>query len=348
MTENSMKKQSVLYAVIGIMTLVVTTIGATFAYYTATRSNTNQIKGNMATITFDLAVTKMTTVDETKGGLIPMSNTMVESALEGTDTNNDSTKEICVDNNSNAVCQVYKITVSNTGTASMFLDGYVTLAGGSGTPTDNGENATNKTTMRWAQAFCDETSGTISNCTTVGKTTTGATTTTTAEQVTAVSSGITADWATLDNTSDTTGFNNTNIKTTGVTAKGGISGNPYDIINRNYIRISDHTASSGYTQSADITSALVYNEYLSAKNDTANPEGGSSATYTDSQVYYIVVWLLETGADQTATTTGAGTPTKSGLGFFSGNVTFNSAQGSEVTATFSGWTAVNPDTKPAS
>ena len=129
MTENSMKKQNVLYAAIGIMTLVITTIGATFAYYTATRSNSNQIKGNMATITFDLAVTKMTTVDETKGGLIPMSNTMVESALEGTDTNNDSTKEICVDNNSNAVCQVYKITVENTSTSAVNLRGaiYFTL-----------------------------------------------------------------------------------------------------------------------------------------------------------------------------------------------------------------------------
>ena len=115
-----------------------------------------------------------------------------------------------------------------------------------------------------------------------------------------------------------------------------------------FIRLSNHDLTTTYDQTRDITSALVYNEYLSAKNDTANPEGGSSATYTDSQVYYIVVWLLETGADQTATTTGAGTPTKSGLGFFSGNVTFNSAQGSEVTATFSGWTAVNPDTKPAS
>ena len=31
-------------------------------------------------------------------------------------------------------------------------------------------------------------------------------------------------------------------------------------------------------------------------------------------------------------------------GFFTGNVTFNSAQGSEVTATFSGYTAVQSDT----
>lgn len=335
-------KQNIIYMAIGVMTLIVATIGATFAYYTATASNGNTITGNMATITFDVAVKKMTTVDETKGGLIPMSNTMVHSAVT-------STNGICVDNNLNAVCQVYKITVTNTGTASMFLDGYVTLAGGSGTPTDAGSTATNKTTMRWAQVFCDENNEVISNCSTAGMTTTGATTTTTATQTTAVTKGITANWDNLDNTTDTTGFSNTNIKNSGVTAYGDIKGNDYSVINTNYIRISDHDAATGYTQAADVSSALVFNEYLDPKNDTANPAGGSTATYTDSQVYYIVVWLGETGYNQTSTASGgpASGVHATGIDFFSGNVTFNSAQGSEVTATFSGWTAVTPDTTTA-
>lgn len=339
MTENRRNKQNIIYAVIGVLTLVITTIGATFAYYTATASNNATITGNMATITFDLAVTKMTRVDETKGGLIPMSNTMVHSAVT-------SSNGICVDNNNNAVCQIYKITVTNTGTASMFLDGYVTLTGGSGTPTDAGSSAANKTTMRWAQAFCDENSGTISNCTTVGKTTTGAGTITTTSQTTAVTTGITANWASLDNTSDTTGHNNTNIKTSGVTAYGGIKGNAYSTINRNYIRISDHAGATGYTQTADVSSALVFNEYLDAKDANANPAGGSGSNYTDSQVYYIVIWLSETGYNQTSTASGGPSTGvhSTGIDFFSGNVTFNSAQGSEVTATFSGWTAVDPDT----
>ena len=69
--------------------------------------------GNMATITFDLSVQKKTTVDESMNnlttGLIPMTNSMVQKAV-----NNASTKGICVDDNGNAVCQVYKIILNIT------------------------------------------------------------------------------------------------------------------------------------------------------------------------------------------------------------------------------------------
>ena len=51
--------------------------------------------------------------------MIPMSNTMVETAI-----NNKGDNATCVDDNGNAVCQVYKITVTNNSTAAMFVDGY--------------------------------------------------------------------------------------------------------------------------------------------------------------------------------------------------------------------------------
>ena len=337
MNEQKNNGRGIFYGVIGVATLVVAIIGATFAYFTATASNNNVITGNMATIQFGLNVAKVTHVDETKGGMIPMSNTMVEAAVLDTGTGNAA--KTCVDANGNAVCQIYKITVTNTGTASLFLDGYVSLTGGSGTPTDAGSAGTvqNKTTMRWAQVFCtggqtDE----ITGCTTVGKSTTGATSTTTTGQAEAVTSGITEDWASLANKTSGSHHNNDNIKTAGVTAKGAISGNPYDIINMNYIRISDHAAGASYDRTADVTSALVFNQYLDAAGNTA-----------DEQEFYIVVWLSETGTDQTVGSGLANVPTKeeTGLGFFSGNVTFNSAQGSEVTATFSGYTAV-PSQQP--
>lgn len=120
---------NIFYGVIGIATLMIAIIGATFAYYTATASNNNTITGNMATINFDLSVAKVTDADDTKGGMIPMSNNMMEQALT-------SANGICIDNNGNAVCQVYKITVINSSTASMFLDGYVSLSKGSGIPED--------------------------------------------------------------------------------------------------------------------------------------------------------------------------------------------------------------------
>ena len=48
--------KGVFYGVIGVATLVVAIIGATFAYFTASASNNNVIKGNMATVQLSLAV----------------------------------------------------------------------------------------------------------------------------------------------------------------------------------------------------------------------------------------------------------------------------------------------------
>ena len=139
MNERKNNGRGIFYGVIGIATLVVAIVGATFAYFTATMSNNNAITGNMATIQFGLNVTKVTHVDETKGGMIPMSNSMVEAAVLDTGTGNGA--QTCVDDNGNAVCQVYKIVVTNTGTASLFLDGYVSLVNGSGPATDTGPEA---------------------------------------------------------------------------------------------------------------------------------------------------------------------------------------------------------------
>ena len=394
MNEQKNNGRGIFYGVIGVATLVVAIIGATFAYFTASKDIQNAVTGNMATITFDLKVTKVTKADETKGGMIPMSNTMVEAALAGkndapvraadddagieADTNGDP--EICVDDNGNAVCQIYKIAVINGGTAGMYLDGYVTLTGGSGMPTDvpiatydsvtknynllsgdalKWENITPSlatgaevvpTTMRWAQVFCEGTDNQLDSCTTAGTTTTGTTST---------GNGFTANWAAISNNSDTTGHNTSQIKYTGntVTAKGSISGNEYDIINTNYIRISDHSATaSGYTRTADVTSALVFNQFIAPKQNTNKADTtsqDSSETLPDAQVYYIVVWLSETGTNQTAGATTDGTnailgvPSKDdALNFFYGTVTFLSAQGSEVTATFSNYAAVRPNTTP--
>lgn len=322
MNEQKNNGRGIFYGVIGVATLVVAIIGATFAYFTATASNNTAVKGNMASINFGLSVTKVTTVDETKGGMIPMSNNMVEAAAaDSSVTYADSAKgagDTCVDDNGNAVCQIYKIEVTNTGSASLFLDGYVTLTGGSGNSKDI-ESAT--TTMRWAQVFC---TGDGTGCTTAGATTTGAT-------------GV-STFTSIAGTSDTEAnkHNTTNIKTAfaDIVGDGTIKGNTYDIINKNFIRISTHTEGTSYDRNRDATSALVFNQYLDANGGT-----------TDEVTYYIIVWLSETGTNQTAGSDGDGAfENKNGLDFFKGNVTFNSAQGSEVTATFSGYTAVRPDT----
>ena len=347
--------RGIFYGVIGVATLVVAIIGATFAYFTATATNNNTITGNAATISFTLNVKKVTKADAELGGMIPMSNSMVETAVHGTypgatggatktdtgaTTGHYSSSNICTDDNGNAVCQVYKITVQNTGSASMFIDGYVSLTGGSGDPEDNGKTAQNKTTMRWAQVFCTGTDDALTSCTTAGTTTTAAT-------------GITA-WSALDDAGTTKdGFYAAAVKTgnalasAGVTGTGTLSGNSYDIINTNYIRISDHSASATrYTRTEDMTSALVLNQTLAPSTGnttlTTASDSTTSVGLTDAKVMYIVVWLSENGHNQSvgAETTNAAT---AAANFFQGTVSFNSAQGSEVTATFGGYAAVASD-----
>lgn len=324
MNNKKIDSKNIIYAVIGILTLVVAVVGATFAYYTATKAN-NVITGNMATVNFNMYVDKKTSADNSRG-LIPMSNIMVEKAVS-----NASTKGICVDDNGNAVCQIYKITVNNGGTASMFVDGYVTLTGGSGVSTDY-SSAT--TTMRWAQVFCTENSNNLSTCTTQGSSTARQT------QTTGFSWGKLGDGVT-NNPHNTTQILDTLANTT---ASGTIQGNNYPIINKNYIRVSKHTTEN-YTQSGDVTSALVYNQYLQPNdNNSGNNTGTSASTFTDSQVYYIVVWLSETGTNQTAGSGGTNVPDDT-ANFFTGTVKFISSQGGEITSRFSGWNAVTPDTK---
>lgn len=329
MNEQKNNGRGIFYGVIGVATLVVAIIGATFAYFTATATNDNTIIGNMATVSLGLDVTKVTTVDETKNGMIPMSNTMVETAV-----NKDTADTVCVDDNGNAVCQIYKITVTNDSTAAQFIDGYVALRGGSGAPTDFTDYVDGAkvdvtktaggsgTTMRWAQVFA--------NTTGVGYTTAGDQIVGTASEkmtYTAIGQGQAAD---------STGLNKTNILTTkdAIMGSTSISGNTYDVIKANYIRVSNHAWSASadvaesYDRTADITSALIINQNLQAN---ANSE------------FYIVVWLAETGTNQTA-----GAATDNGTNpvaekFFNGNVTFVSAQGSEVSATFQGFAKVQSD-----
>ena len=309
MDGNHYNGKGLFYGVIGIATLIVAIIGATFAYFTATQTNDNTITGNAASINFGLDVERAETTDQTNGGLIPMSNTMVEKAV--------SAETPCKDDNGNSVCQIYKITLTNQSSASMFLDGYVTLS----SKTETGKStdlASAGTTMRWAQVF--KSGNTYS---------TGGTTTLNADSEKTINS--------LDNKSDLTGMSKNMIYASGdgylntVTDTANFAGNSRDIISTNYIRTSQHKPDSKYDRTSDLADALVYDQYLKS----TNTQDGKN-----KNELYIVVWLHETGTNQTIDTTGNQEAAKN---FFSGTVTFNSAQGGEVSATFSGYTTVPSD-----
>lgn len=329
---NNNNGRGIFYGVIGVATLVVAIIGATFAYFTASASNENVITGNAATITLSLAVNKVTHDDETLGGMIPMSNSMVENAINTSLDTRPSGAKPCVDDNGNAVCQIYEITISNQATAGVFVDGYVALINGSGTPSDYKPTQNNSTTMRWAQVFRSGSEGSYTYST-AGSPSLGAQTEPTFTALTEASGG--------------NGKNTTNILSnwSSITGPVTISGNSYDAITHNYIRVSDHdfatagtlSADENYDRHADLTSALVFNQSIAGIT--------GSATSVD-KTYYIVVWLAETGFDQTIGSTGeggaAGAATDA-VGFFNGQVKFVSAQGSEVSATFAGTTRVASD-----
>ena len=314
-------KNKKLYMILGILTLIVAVAGATFAYFTASQSNSTAITGDSSIIDLKLDVIKKTTIDNK--GLIPMTNSMIQAAVS-----NASNKGICVDDNDNTVCQIYKITVQNTSTSSIFTDGYVTLTGGTGVPTDY---SSSPTTMRWSQVFCTESGNNLQACTTAGSTT--------VRQTNNIS------WNALGTG---TGHDTTEIKDAynNVVGTGTISGNSYDVINTNYIRVSKHSGTT-YSQTNDVTSALVYNQYLPSNDNTNNDTGDSSSTYVDSQVYYIAVWISENGNNQTIGSKGTNVPDNP-EDIFSGTVTFNSSEGSKVTATFGGYSQTGNNNQSSS
>ena len=116
--------KGIFYGVIGVATLVVAIIGATFAYFSATATNDTVIQGNAAQIGLSLDVEKVST--DAAAGLIPMNDADVSKGLKG-DAATES--KMCVDKNGNTVCQVYQITVTNNGTATAVVNGTLNITG---------------------------------------------------------------------------------------------------------------------------------------------------------------------------------------------------------------------------
>ncbi len=109
----------IIYISLVILTLIITITGATYAYFALSTSNNNSITGTTADVGLTLTVTKIKPNTNTTDYLVPQ----LESAL-GTAINNTNN---CKDGNTNTVCQVYKATLTNTGTANAKLKGTITF-----------------------------------------------------------------------------------------------------------------------------------------------------------------------------------------------------------------------------
>ena len=141
--------RGLLFSLVGVLTLVVAIIGATYAYFAAADNDTETITGTAATAGLDLTITPKLPTDKTKQ-LIPQKSAAINNAI----------KASCVDANRNGICQLYELKIKNTGNAQIKVDGKITFT----TPTTN---------LKWAMSSTADS----------GFSTTGTAATTTAQAI---------------------------------------------------------------------------------------------------------------------------------------------------------------------
>ena len=134
-----MNKKKIMYLTLGILTLIITITGSTYAYFALSTSNNNSITGTTADVGLTLTVTKLKPNTNTTDYLVPQ----LESAL-GTAINNTNN---CKDANTNTVCQVYKATLTNTGTANAKLKGTISFSNVNNLPNLKWKLITDATTL---------------------------------------------------------------------------------------------------------------------------------------------------------------------------------------------------------
>lgn len=114
--ENNNNGRGIFYGVIGVATLVVAIIGATFAYFSATAVSNNGI--NLGTTTIDLDMvnekrnfrTDMIPVDATGNDRFKLYPGLISTEEETAGTKGEGT---CTDNDGNAICGIYEFTIFN-------------------------------------------------------------------------------------------------------------------------------------------------------------------------------------------------------------------------------------------
>lgn len=127
--------QGIFYGVIGVATLVVAIIGATFAYFSATIDPaTNAINATTAAgASIALTVSEVQPSDTaTVKGMVPLDITATSPKTSqfasAVSNNTTGTDGICTDANGNTVCHIYKIVIQNSGDAAVLVSGNATIA----------------------------------------------------------------------------------------------------------------------------------------------------------------------------------------------------------------------------
>lgn len=112
--ENKNSGSSIFLGVIGVATLVVAIIGATFAYFSASANSTNNaIATSSTTLNLNLVDNVGTNL---KSSLIPATEAIATYGALSKTYLGTSGKEQCVDDNGNEICSIYQFTISNPST----------------------------------------------------------------------------------------------------------------------------------------------------------------------------------------------------------------------------------------
>jgi len=141
MEENNQKakKAPLIYAIVGVMTLIVAVAGSTYAFYAATVSNSTDVTGTAGGGEGpEMTITNLTKNEAGQttpyGNLIPidMNASMLSAAAKGSAKTGNIP---CIDSNNYTACQIYSVTITNNANTAQSY--YIDLTALSGTNTPN-------------------------------------------------------------------------------------------------------------------------------------------------------------------------------------------------------------------
>ena len=143
--KNNGDSKKILTLIILIGVLMVTTTGATYAYFALTVSNTTTVTGTAATTGLSLSVTEAALKSSNTGVMVPQLSTAVGTAMTSSNQ--------CVDGNGNIVCKVYTITVTNSSTSNVVVNGTIKF-------TATTAVSTGTTNLKWKRVAATQSAGT--------------------------------------------------------------------------------------------------------------------------------------------------------------------------------------------
>lgn len=117
--ENKNNGKGIFYGVIGVATLIVAIIGATFAYFTATAGSNDAINVTSMENPFDVSLSvSQAAPSGVANHLLPLDDSKIETAMSYTNP--------CLDENDDQTCAIYELQLrNNSSTEDFTIDGNV-------------------------------------------------------------------------------------------------------------------------------------------------------------------------------------------------------------------------------